>query len=201
MNKSKAREGENGSTRERLLTAAVEALLERGYRGATSREIAYAAGVNEVTLFRLFSTRDELLAAAVIRQTERERCLAPVPTGDLVADLEALAESMIRDGGVLMKLWAEINRLPMPHRAVVRRAVHEGQEPFEALFRHYQERGELRDDLGDDGWAIFAGPLLTAFLQSEFREQSPAFDPQRHVRLFLNGCGTHRDAGASSQRQ
>jgi len=189
---STTNQGESPSTRDRLLTAALEVLLERGYRGATSRAIAHTAGVNEVTLFRLFSTRDDLLAAAVIRRTELERDLAPAPTGHLVADLQALAETMSRDGGVLMRLWLEMSRLPETHRARVREAVHRSQAPFEALFGHYQERGELKGDVGDDAWAIFAGPMLTAFLQSEFRQEPLPFDAKRHVQLFLHGCATRR---------
>lgn len=40
----------------RLFQAALELLAERGYRGATTREIARRAGVSEVTLFRRFGS-------------------------------------------------------------------------------------------------------------------------------------------------
>jgi AcrR family transcriptional regulator len=188
-------QGENGSTRERLLTAALEVLLERGYRGATSRVIAHTAGVNEVTLFRLFSTRDDLLATAAIKRVEADRELAPEPTGNLEADLVALAESVNRDqrGLLLLRLWPEIGRLPEQHRTTVLEAVDTTQGAFEGLFRHYQGRGELRAETGDEAWAIFAGPVLTASLRAELRQEPLEFDAKRHVRLFLHGCGTRRD--------
>jgi AcrR family transcriptional regulator len=188
-------QGENGSTRERLLAAALEVLLERGYRGATSRVIAHTAGVNEVTLFRLFSTRDDLLATAAIRRVEADRELAPEPTGHLEADLEALAEALNRDqrGLLLLRLWPEIGRLPEPHRTTVLAAVDTTQGVFERLFRHYQERGELRAETGDEAWAIFAGPVLTASLRAELRQEPLQYDAKRHVQLFLHGCGTRRD--------
>jgi AcrR family transcriptional regulator len=36
-----------------------------GFQGATTREIAQQAGVNEVTIFRHFHTREELLGATL----------------------------------------------------------------------------------------------------------------------------------------
>ncbi len=47
-----------------MLAAALEVFSTRGM-AATTREIAELAGVNEVTLFRLFESKDQLLAAVV----------------------------------------------------------------------------------------------------------------------------------------
>ena len=51
--------------REALLKAATKVFAEAGMRGATTRRIAQEAGVNEVTLFRHFRTKDELIEAAL----------------------------------------------------------------------------------------------------------------------------------------
>jgi AcrR family transcriptional regulator len=48
------------STRERLLAAALAVFAEKGYRAATTREIAARAGVAELTLFRHFSSKQGL---------------------------------------------------------------------------------------------------------------------------------------------
>ncbi len=50
-------------TRERILIAAREVIGRKGKRGATTREIAEVAGVNEATLFRHFGTKEALLVA------------------------------------------------------------------------------------------------------------------------------------------
>jgi AcrR family transcriptional regulator len=52
-------------TRERILTAAREVIARKGKRGATTREIADVAGVNEATLFRHFGTKEALIVAVV----------------------------------------------------------------------------------------------------------------------------------------
>src|SRR5277367_936671 len=55
------------STRERLLDAAADTFGRDGIRGATTREIARQAGVNEVTLFRHFKSKEQLLRAVLQR--------------------------------------------------------------------------------------------------------------------------------------
>ena len=62
--------------RERLLAAAAAVYAQHGHLGATTRRIADAAGVNEVTLFRLFGTKDALLEQAVRSHAQR---LQPTP--------------------------------------------------------------------------------------------------------------------------
>jgi len=51
--------------RARILDAAARVYAEFGYRGATTRRIAVAAGVNEVTLFRTFGSKAALIDEAV----------------------------------------------------------------------------------------------------------------------------------------
>ena len=55
------------NVRDQLLEAAVRLYAEVGYRGATTRRIAQEAGVNEVTLFRQFGSKDALLNEAIAR--------------------------------------------------------------------------------------------------------------------------------------
>ena len=55
------------ATRERLLDAAAETFARDGIRGATTREIARKAEVNEVTLFRHFKSKEQLLRAVLQR--------------------------------------------------------------------------------------------------------------------------------------
>lgn len=51
-------------TRERILQAAIELVREKGFKGATTREIAKKAGVNEITLFRHFNNKEGIVKAA-----------------------------------------------------------------------------------------------------------------------------------------
>jgi AcrR family transcriptional regulator len=51
--------------RQKILQAAIKVYAESGFRGATTRRIAQEAGVNEITLFRQFGTKDALVKAAL----------------------------------------------------------------------------------------------------------------------------------------
>jgi len=63
---------QRNTTSERLIAAALAMFSSRGM-AATTREIADEAGVNEVTLFRLFESKDRLLAA-VVAEVVRAGC-------------------------------------------------------------------------------------------------------------------------------
>ena len=84
------------STRQRLLDAAALVFARDGLTGSTTRAIAEAAGVNEVTLFRHFQTKDRLLTAVIGQNfgTGQSPLNAPLPpaTDNLHADLIALAK-------------------------------------------------------------------------------------------------------------
>jgi len=56
-----ARSASPEETRERILSAAREIIAKKGKRGATTREIADVAGVNEATIFRHFGTKEALI--------------------------------------------------------------------------------------------------------------------------------------------
>ncbi|MEP7177215.1 MAG: helix-turn-helix domain-containing protein [Gemmatimonadales bacterium] len=55
------------NVRDHLLTAAARVYAQVGYRGATTRRIAQEAGVNEITLFRNFGSKETLLHEAIAR--------------------------------------------------------------------------------------------------------------------------------------
>jgi AcrR family transcriptional regulator len=55
------------TVRDQLLDAAARLYAEAGYRGTTTRRIALEAGVNEITLFRHFGSKDALMREAIAR--------------------------------------------------------------------------------------------------------------------------------------
>jgi AcrR family transcriptional regulator len=52
---------------DRILGAAARLYARAGYRGTTTRRIATEAGVNEITLFRHFGSKDALIREAISR--------------------------------------------------------------------------------------------------------------------------------------
>jgi len=52
-------------TKQKILDAAIRVFASEGYSGATTRKIAEVADVNEVTLFRKFKSKENILRAVI----------------------------------------------------------------------------------------------------------------------------------------
>jgi AcrR family transcriptional regulator len=84
------------NVRDQLLEAAARVYAEVGYRGATTRRIAREAGVNEVTLFRHFGSKESLLLEAVARAgAEIESVGLPDEPGNPERELTAWARGYL----------------------------------------------------------------------------------------------------------
>jgi len=148
------------NVRDQLLAAAARVYSESGYRGATTRRIALEAGVNEITLFRHFGSKDALLREALAR------C-----HGDDGADLPEVP----RDPAAELAAWAGPRLTDMrERRALIRTCMGEFAE-HPALFA-VEDSGPVR-----------AARVLTAYLQ-RLREHDLAraeFDPGAAAALLM----------------
>lgn len=147
-------------TRQRILEAAERVFSRDGFQGATTREIAREAQVNEVTLFRHFRTRDDLL-----RETILYRTIAPEELlnskaawkSDLPSQLEQYVRkyyALLLERESLVRAVVGEGRLLPP---AVRQAVLEKMGPMRAAlierFQVAQKVGCIRQDV-DLGCAV-----------------------------------------------
>src|SRR5882724_5411671 len=117
-------------TRQRLLDAAFRVCSERGLHGATTREIAEVADVNEVTLFRHFGNKEKLIAALFQRAvTDQIESLiqsfneSEPDANDLQRDLTRYArrynELLMTNEALIRTLIGEARRHPEEARQVI----------------------------------------------------------------------------------
>lgn len=140
-------------TEERIVIAAAELFAERGYVGTTTSTIAAKAGVNEVTLFRRFGSKEGILRAlsriAAASRPEYPPISVVVP-GDLRATLRNLAAIEVRDaiqsGGLAIRLAFEARSVPEV-RAALGDTLPSNLERFTTYLRPFQEEGVLRRDI------------------------------------------------------
>jgi len=114
-------------TRDRILTAAVNIMSRRGYARATTRAIAEAAGVNEVTLFRHFGNKRNLLSEMIQQHSALPDLTDLIEyqlTGDYRQDLILIARVFFRSiterKEALRLMLCEAKELPEIQEIVVK---------------------------------------------------------------------------------
>jgi AcrR family transcriptional regulator len=178
-----------------IMNAVLECLRRDGLTSLTTRRIAKTAGVNEVTLFRRFGSKEALLKAAYAR--ERERVHFDVRyTGNLAQDLTAVVDGYSRilaaHGDIVMVTMAEFARttaadlqFDSPLKAF---------EAVSALLQQYQSNDSLCQEPAPQMATALLGPLLLRFALSRVRPSIQPFDSLAYVKLFLEGRSTRERA-------
>jgi AcrR family transcriptional regulator len=201
-------------SRQRLINAAIAVFGEFGFRGATTRRIADAAGVNEVTIFRLFGSKSALLEEAVRQSEERtgrpSHRLLPETPGDAAAELEAWARDhwrTMRDRrSVIRKMMSEVEEHPE-----ISACLNDGWDRMRQNVLRYVEK--LRDRGSVDAGApiptavaMFTGALFADAMGRDIKRN--AYPPERqaiaeYTQLFLISIGyrqERRGAGAARRQ-
>src|SRR5271170_3378644 len=105
-------------TSQRILDAALLVFGRDGVSGATTREIARVAKVNEVTLFRYFKNKNELLRQVVLQSCKRYEQVFAEASVETPEDLRRTVRSFagtyaqkVRDNEDLVRTFiGEMNR-------------------------------------------------------------------------------------------
>ena len=200
---------ETPPTRQRLLDAAFRVCSERGLHAATTREIAEAAGVNEVTLFRHFGNKEKLIGAlfarSVAAQAESLSDAEPA-ANDLRLDLRRFArrynEMLFANEALIRTIIGEARRHPEQARQVICEAVRPMRERLIAYLRAAQKAGSVRRELAvAPAIDAFTGMLLAGMLRrtghAEFLDYGQEDFLETTTDLFLRGIA----AGAPARKR
>ncbi|SDI59366.1 TetR/AcrR family transcriptional regulator [Nonomuraea jiangxiensis] len=146
-----------------LLDAAAKTFAERGVEVSIA-EIAQCAGVGKGTVFRHFSSKEELLAAIMLGMLDE---LMDTATELLTADDPGLALREFMAAGVQLlvrdRAFCEVVGRPSLQNPQVRAAIDRLCDAGEALTARARERGVVRPDLtGTDVVLLLAGIQHTA---------------------------------------
>ncbi len=200
--------------RQRILHAAARVYAQHGWRGATTRRIAEEAGVNEVTLFRQFGSKDALLDL-MMRECSRVEQDAAFPTEPVDPEQELLD-------------WVTVHHTALVGmRAIVRQMMSDAEErpdaancathgPSAAMAQVREYVVKLRRH----GWITESGEVSPAevraaatmlmgavFADGMNRDMMPMMFTQpvpetlrAYVRIFLRGVGALQEPARHAAR-
>ncbi|NUN66175.1 TetR/AcrR family transcriptional regulator [Pseudanabaena biceps] len=179
-------------TRDRLLKTAVEVFATEGIAGATTREIARIAGVNEITLFRHFQSKEQLLKAVVHYITALQAEALDNQdewTQDLRLDLlhyGQIYSNHLEEHEALVRMFiGEAKRHPEEALRVTQEALIPLRDKLIAYLRNGVTKGIVSSDV-DLALAIdsFTGMLLSGMLRHHISPIPRGYSQEQ----YLEGC-------------
>jgi AcrR family transcriptional regulator len=186
------------NVRDQLLDAAARVFSAVGYRGATTRRIAFEAGVNEITLFRHFGSKDALIREAIARVGERTaRSSLPddprAPFTELVDWARVHITDLRNRRSLIRTCMGEFEE----HPGILSKENHAPSQAAKILARYLgrlKARGIATAGF-DEGVAstmlmgvLFADAMGRDVMPDMF-DNDPEDALQEYVRLFLRGIG------------
>jgi AcrR family transcriptional regulator len=159
-------------TRQRIIDAALKLFGEVGYTRATTRAIAEAAGVNEVTIFRHFGNKKNLLFACVsaFNQVGFAETFQAHLTGDYAADIRKMAQLQMADTAgrfeVIRLLLCEAQAVPELREAVLMGAAGNRGHLLD-YFRQQLDAGVIRPDLSPALLVVAFDSLFSSYVLFE----------------------------------
>jgi AcrR family transcriptional regulator len=184
-------------TRTELLKAAAAVFAQHGSRGSTTRRIAEAAGVNEVTLFRYFGSKEALLQEAIANSADGAPSItlpeAPVdPETELTQWCGIVMERLRAKRSIIRQCMSEMDERPEMITTAVSTPVRASQD-LAAYLRRLKSEGRTDGEL--DVLAAVSMMLGAIFHDAMGREMMPQVypalskAPRLYSRLLLNAIG------------
>lgn len=188
-------------TRDRITQAALGVFSTKGYAGATTREIATAAGVNEVTLFRHFGNKARLLVAVMENYSAIPVIVDTLQhdlTGNYRQDLKTIAMH-------ILALWEQRKQLIMimmmeaqHHPQEVKMLTHVPRKVREYLSEYLQglsQKGIVKPVNFVASSQAFVSGLFAYFLTSklfgaDFHPYSTEEYVDNFVEIFVSGTAS-----------
>jgi AcrR family transcriptional regulator len=195
------------NTKELLLQATLKLISEKGYLGATTREIANEAGVTEITLFRNFGSKELLFEEVLKTYTFLPKLKELLPELEGLSCEEALILIATRflltlkeRKSMIKILYSEVTSYPDKIREVYNRFIDEMRATLAAYFEELQGRGVLRKNMSAEMAArVFLWVLFSYFRSEEImrpagmRKQAMEKQVREMVDIFTHGTLSRPD--------
>ncbi len=189
------------NTKEQLLKATLKLISEKGYLGATTREISQEAGVTELTLFRHFGSKERLFEELLNSYSFLPQLKELLPELDdlpFEQSLELLAMRYLmalkERKAMIRILYSEVTIYPEKIREVYNRFIDEMRATLAAYFERLQKGGMLRKTMSPEMAArVFLWILFSYFRSEEImrpagmKKSAVGKHVQEIIDIFMHG--------------
>jgi AcrR family transcriptional regulator len=197
-------------TRSTILSAAVQVFSQHGFRGSTTRRIADAASVNEVTIFRYFGSKEALLQEA-IRGSDANAFTNPLPADpqnpvqELTQWCSAVVTHLHERSSVIRKCMGEMEERP-------ELSGHASEAPIRATnelctyFRKLRSKGFTEEEFDPSvASAMLMGSLFHDAMGRDMMPDAypkPASKaPGKYAQFILRALGVRETQAAKPSRE
>lgn len=182
-----------------ILDAALELLAQEGFQGLSIEDIAARAGVGKTTIYRRWSSKDELVIDAI---HEIQVDLTTVDTGNFRNDLVILFKAA--NQGIMthpllpqlvLRLISEFQANPEIFQVFLTQLLIPRIQRFMYMVEQAQARGEIRRDID---WTLalelISGPIFIHLLISHYLAPSMSSSDDKWIEQMIDavmdGIGT-----------
>jgi len=179
------------TTREKILETALKLFSEKGYLGATTKEIAKEAGIAEVTLFRHFASKEKLFEEVINK-------------GSFLPALMPYEDALIRIAGRFLEILhlrkdlikimqSEFRRYPEKIHEIYHAFIDEIFRTLASYFNDMQKKGILINFNTESGARAFLGMFFSYFnaqelmMRKKYRDMNTDTTIKEYVKIFARG--------------
>jgi AcrR family transcriptional regulator len=183
-----------------ILNSTLELLAEEGFQGLSIEEVAARAGVGKTTIYRRWSSKEELVIDAI---NAVQVDLSMVDTGnfrnDLVTLFKTAYQSMMASPlleQLVVKIIGEYQTNPEIFQVFITQLLVPRFQQFRRMVEQAQARNEIRRDID---WTLIielvSGSLYFHWIITRFIVSSSSFTPDEWVEqmidIVMQGIGTN----------
>jgi AcrR family transcriptional regulator len=179
-----------------IVQATLDLLAEVGYQSMSIEAIAARAGVGKATIYRRYSSKEELVADALESQFGEEE--EPIPdTGNFWEDLEAvigeIIQSTLTDLGrqTIALIISTASSSPQFAKIYYAKYIAPHRDALAILFDRAKERGEIERQIDAEFFVdLVASSILYAIM---FKPEAKTIEA--HIRRVVNLAIQEKDEG------
>ena len=179
----------SAASHQAILTATMELLAEVGFESMSIQAIATRAGVGKTTIYRRYSSKDELVADAI--ESMREEVLVP-DTGTLWTDIDVLIENAAQISltplgrQTVAMIISSASRTPGFAQIYWEKYLQPRRQTFAIVIERAKARNEVQKDLDPDlVFDTMSGIMLYALIFPPTSESWEAY-VRRALNMLIN---------------